>query len=72
MNYFAASDMGGFILVGFVILMVLAIAYGYYNRGRDKDINQRPQGAEETGAGRSRIAADEAETKGAFDTHGTA
>ncbi len=71
MTLFAASDPTGLILVAAGVVIVLAIAYGYYSRGKDKDVNQRPQGADQAGAGKSRISSSEAETSGAFDSHGT-
>jgi hypothetical protein len=63
------------VIVAFVILMVLAVAYGFYSR-RGSGIDQHPRGGGHTedpgvGEGASRISAAEAETGGVFDARGT-
>ncbi len=59
----------------FVVLLLVAVAYGFYSR-RGSGINQHPGGPEgwdgaPGAAGPSRISAGEDETEGLPDTHGT-
>ncbi len=63
------------VIVAFVLLMVLALAYGFYSR-RGSGIDQHPRGGGHTGdpgvgSGPSRISAAEDETEGLFDQRGT-
>jgi len=68
-----AASNGSLIFLAFIVVMFLAIAYGYYSR-KGSGINQRPtdgRGSAQGASGKSSISTTEDDVERTVGTHGT-